>query len=102
MPENTGIREYLAGIEKELYVSVISKIEVLGYHRLSNDEKTLLELFFNSVKSDSQEESSSLIFEALDISASLLSASTLEISEETEFLEFLRLSTFFNVSKYLS
>jgi len=50
MPENQKIRNYLKNIEAELCVSAISKIEVLGFHKLSNDEKELFRKFFTSVR----------------------------------------------------
>ena len=48
MPENYRIRDYLKDIESDLYVSVVSKIEVLGFHKLTNIEKALFENFFYS------------------------------------------------------
>lgn len=49
MPENQKIRDFLKNIETELYVSAISKIEVLGFHKLSDGETNLFENFFSSV-----------------------------------------------------
>jgi predicted nucleic acid-binding protein len=50
MPDNHKIRKYLKNIETEFCVSAISKIEVLGFHKLSNDEKELFRKFFTSVR----------------------------------------------------
>ena len=50
MPENSKIREYLSINESGLYVSSVSKIEVLGYHKLTGEEKTLFENFFALIR----------------------------------------------------
>jgi predicted nucleic acid-binding protein len=36
--------------ENELYASIATKIEVLGFHKISETEKERLEAFFNSVE----------------------------------------------------
>lgn len=40
---------YLRKNEKDLQTSIVSKIEVLGYHQLKQVEKTFLENFFNAI-----------------------------------------------------
>ena len=40
---------YLRNNEKDLHTSIISQIEVLGYHQLKQVEKTFLENFFKSI-----------------------------------------------------
>ena len=40
---------YLKNNEKDLQVSIVSQIEVLGYHQLKQVEKTFLENFFNAI-----------------------------------------------------
>jgi toxin FitB len=40
---------YLRDNEKDLHTSIVSQIEVLGYHQLRQIEKTFLENFFKSV-----------------------------------------------------
>ncbi len=40
---------YLRKNEKDLHTSIISQIEVLGYHQLKQVEKTFLENFFNAI-----------------------------------------------------
>lgn len=49
MPDSFKIRDFLKNAESELHVSAISKIEVLGYHKLTTEEKLLFESFFNSI-----------------------------------------------------
>ncbi len=49
IPENTKLREYLRSNESELTVSAISRLEVLGYQKLSISEKSIFENFFQSV-----------------------------------------------------
>ena len=44
--ENEFLREFIA--ENNPYVSALSYIEVLGYHKLSTEEKTYFEEFFNA------------------------------------------------------
>ena len=46
---NTNIREYLKKHENKLAVSEISKLEVLGYYKLTADEKTNFEHFFQNI-----------------------------------------------------
>ena len=46
---NVEVLNYLRIHEKSLYVSIVSKIEVLGYHQLKQVEKEFLENFFNSI-----------------------------------------------------
>lgn len=43
-PEHRGIRQFIA--EHAVAVSAISYVEVLGYHRLTADERRLFEQFF--------------------------------------------------------
>lgn len=45
-PEHIGLRELIA--EKAPYVSVISQIEVLGYHMLTSADKQHFESFFSA------------------------------------------------------
>ena len=40
---------YLRKNEKDLQTSIVSKIEVLGYHQLKQVETTFLENFFNAI-----------------------------------------------------
>lgn len=40
---------YLRNNEKDLHASIVSQIEVLGYHQLKQVEKTFLENFFKSI-----------------------------------------------------
>jgi toxin FitB len=40
---------YLRDNEKDLHTSIVSQVEVLGYHQLKQVEKTFLENFFKSV-----------------------------------------------------
>lgn len=47
-PKNKRLLELLAN-EKLISVSVISKIEVLGYNKLSSFDKENLELFFDNI-----------------------------------------------------
>jgi predicted nucleic acid-binding protein len=47
-PENIKLLEFLAN-EKIVSVSVISKIEVLGYNKLTAFDKENLELFFDNI-----------------------------------------------------
>lgn len=44
LPEHGNLREFIA--EREPAVSVVSYIEVLGYHRLTENERRLFEKFF--------------------------------------------------------
>lgn len=44
--ENEFLREFIA--ENNPYVSALSYIEVLGYHKLGNEDKTYFEEFFNA------------------------------------------------------
>jgi predicted nucleic acid-binding protein len=47
-PEHTALRQFIA--EHAPAVSVISYIEVLGYHRLSEEERQFLERFFQAAE----------------------------------------------------
>jgi predicted nucleic acid-binding protein len=49
IPENTKLREYLRRNESDLTISAISRLEVLGYQKLSINEKSIFENFFQSV-----------------------------------------------------
>jgi toxin FitB len=40
---------YLRNNEKNLHTSIVSQIEVLGYHQLNQVEKTFLENFFKAI-----------------------------------------------------
>lgn len=40
---------YLRNNEKNLHTSIVSQIEVLGYHQLNQVEKTFLQNFFNAI-----------------------------------------------------
>lgn len=46
IPENKSLRELIK--EHSPYISVISKVEVLGYHALKEQEKTFLKEFFDA------------------------------------------------------
>ncbi len=46
MPERGDLREFIA--EHEPVVSAISYVEVLGYHRLTDDERRFFEQFFSA------------------------------------------------------
>ncbi len=46
LEENEYIREFIEGISP--FASEISKIEVLGYHKLSSDTKDFFEALFNT------------------------------------------------------
>lgn len=50
LPEYEELRNFLKKQEYELAVSVITKLEVLGYHRLAQDEKEILTHFFSVTK----------------------------------------------------
>ena len=45
----TKLISYLRNHEKDLQVSIISQIEVLGFHQLKQVEKTFLDNFFNAI-----------------------------------------------------
>jgi toxin FitB len=45
-PRNTRLREWIAGIAP--FVSAISLVEVLGYHRLNDDDRVILQRFFSA------------------------------------------------------
>lgn len=47
-PESDFLREFIA--ENSPVVSAVSYVEVLGYHKLSNEEKELFEEFFDSTQ----------------------------------------------------
>lgn len=49
MPEYTKVRSFLKEKESELKVSAITKLEVLGYHKLSSEDKELFEGFFQTI-----------------------------------------------------
>jgi len=49
MPEYQKVREYLKEKDKELIVSAITKVEVLGYHKLTEEEIKLFEGFFQTI-----------------------------------------------------
>ncbi len=44
MPDNSSIRQFLS--ERNVYCSDISRLEVLGYHKISADEKVYFQKFF--------------------------------------------------------
>lgn len=46
---HVGVLNYLKTQEKTLCVSIVSKIEVLGYHQLKQVEKEFLTNFFNAI-----------------------------------------------------
>jgi len=50
IPEYKELREFLKKNEYSLAVSAISKLEVLGYHKLKPNEKKALTKFFDSVR----------------------------------------------------
>jgi toxin FitB len=43
-PEHKQLRQFIA--EHSPFVSAVSYVEVLGYHKLTNEERALLEAFF--------------------------------------------------------
>ena len=45
-PKRGALRRFIA--RKVLYVSVVSKVETLGYHKLDENEKRFLEEFFDA------------------------------------------------------
>jgi len=47
--QNGHIREYLKKNENKLAVSAISKLEVLGYNKLTPDERIAFESFFQNI-----------------------------------------------------
>lgn len=49
MPEYQKVRDFLKENEADLAVSAITKLEVLGYHKLAAEDKELFEGFFQSV-----------------------------------------------------
>ena len=49
MPEYHKVISYLKDNESELAVSAITKLEVLGYHKLSTEDKELFEDFFKTI-----------------------------------------------------
>jgi len=49
MPEYQKVRDFLKENETDLAVSSITKLEVLGYHKLSADDKELFEGFFQTI-----------------------------------------------------
>jgi predicted nucleic acid-binding protein len=50
MPEFNVVRSFLKEHESELAVSAVSKIEVLGYHKLSAEDRLLFTGFFSSIR----------------------------------------------------
>jgi len=48
-PEYQKVRDFLRSNNAKLSVSIITKLEVLGYHKLGVSEKSKLESFFHSV-----------------------------------------------------
>ena len=50
IPEYNKVRIFLKEHEPELAVSAISKIEVLGYHKLSAEDRLLFTGFFSSIR----------------------------------------------------
>lgn len=49
MPSYQSLRYYLKERETELCVSYISKVEVLGYHKLSEIERQIFNGFFSEI-----------------------------------------------------
>jgi toxin FitB len=49
IPDYDYLREYLKEQQDNLNVSFISRIEVLGYHLLKEEDRSLFEDFFNSI-----------------------------------------------------
>jgi hypothetical protein len=49
LPDYQYLRDYLRLHQDQLSTSFISKIEILGYHQLRENDKILFELFFNSI-----------------------------------------------------
>jgi len=49
MPEYQKVRDFLKENETDLAVSSITKLEVLGYYKLSADDKELFEEFFQTI-----------------------------------------------------
>jgi len=50
MPEYEDLRKFLKKHEYNLAVSAITKLEVLGYHKLSSREKEILQKFFEAIR----------------------------------------------------
>ena len=50
VPKNSKLREYLKANKKNLVVSAISKLEVLGFNNLNSEEKKALEHLFQNLK----------------------------------------------------
>ena len=49
MPDYQNLREYLRKKQDSLSISFISKIEVLSYHLLKENDRNIFEIFFNSI-----------------------------------------------------
>jgi toxin FitB len=49
IPEYSHLRKFLMENENNLVVSEISKLEVLGYNKLSNSERIAFEFFFQNI-----------------------------------------------------
>ncbi len=49
MPEYQKLRSFLRQNANDLVVSAITKLEVLGYHKISTEEKTFFEGFFQTI-----------------------------------------------------
>ncbi len=47
--KDVGLLTYLKSQERQLCVSIISKIEVLGYHQMKQVEREFLSNFFNAI-----------------------------------------------------
>lgn len=48
-PQYFNLFKFLKENEHKLSVSIISQLEVLGYHKLKNDERYYYEQFFNAI-----------------------------------------------------
>ena len=49
MPEYQKLRGFLSQNANDLVVSAITKLEVLGYHKISTEEKSFFEGFFQTI-----------------------------------------------------
>jgi len=49
MPEYNVVRNFLRKHENDLFISAITKLEVLGYHKLTEREQELFIIFFQNI-----------------------------------------------------
>ena len=48
-PTYSALRQYLRAHETSVHVSLISKLETLGYHKITSEERQKLSVFFENV-----------------------------------------------------